>query len=192
MSARQPERRVSRATLILAALAVPGAVAATTIVAKSFAEICREADRIFVGTVADVGSQWKDRAQMQIETAVRFTSVQAVHGTGGGDVTLHFGGGEVDGIREEIAGMPKFETGERLVIFARDGKSISPIVGFRQGYFRVAEGPSGPVVADADGRPVIGVENGALLLGKPEEGVAGALSLDRFIERVYQAIDATR
>jgi hypothetical protein len=171
---------------------LPCAVAATTIVAKSFAEICREADRIFVGTVAQVGSRWKDRDRMEIETLVRFTSVETIRGTDPGDVTLRFGGGEVDGIREEIAGMPKFEVGQRLVIFARDGGSLSPIVGFRQGYFQVAEGRVGPVVADADGRPVTGVEDGALVLGKPEDGAGGALSLESFIAHVRQASDAAR
>jgi hypothetical protein len=186
------ERRLFHGALLLVVLAVPGALLATTIVAKSFAALCREADMIFVGTVAEVGSQWRDRERMEIETLVRFTGVTPVHGIDGGDVTLRFGGGEVDGIREEIAGIPKFLPGRRVVIFAREGKAISPIVGFHQGCFHVVEGPAGSVVQNADGRPVTGVENGALLLGRPEDGVADALSLERFIEHIRRVLDEPR
>lgn len=177
---------------MLLALAMPGGLAATTIVAKSFSEVCREADKIFVGTVAEVASQWKDRGRMQIETLVRFTHVTPVDGTGGDDLTLHFGGGEMEGIREEIAGIPQFEPDQRVVVFARNGMSISPIVGFRQGLFHVVEDKRGPVVTDADHRPVTGIENGELRLGKPEDGVGAALSLEQFLDQVRQNRDAAR
>lgn len=191
MQRLQPDRRLLGAVMLLA-LAVPGRLLATTIVAKSFSDLCREADVIFVGTVAEVTSQWKDRGRMQIETLVRFSHVTPVDGAGGGDVTLRFGGGEVEGIREEIAGMPQFGPDQRVVVFARNGTSISPIVGFRQGLFRVVEGERGLVVADADHRPVIGIENGELRLGKPEDGVGAALSLERFLDQVRLNRDAAR
>jgi hypothetical protein len=185
------DRRLACAVMLLT-LAVPGGLAATTIVAKSFTDLCREADKIFVGTVADVTSQWKDRARMEIETLVRFTNVTPIDGSGGDDVTLRFGGGEMEGIREEIAGIPQFEPGQRVVVFARDGMSINPIVGFRQGLFRVVDDSRGPVVADADRRPVIAIENGDLRLGKPEDGVGTALSLEQFLQRVRETRGASR
>jgi hypothetical protein len=48
------------------------------------------------------------------------------------------------------------------------------------------------VVADADHRPVIGIENGELRLGKPEDGVGAALSLERFLDQVRLNRDAAR
>jgi hypothetical protein len=192
MRRSESERRLVCAAVVLLTLAVPALLAATTIVAKTFGEICREADEIFVGTVAEVSSRWTDRERMEIETLVRFTSVTPIDGVDDGDVTLRFAGGEMEGIREEYAGIPKFEPGHRLVIFARDGKSVSPIVGFRQGWFHVAEGPAGPVIEDVEGRPVTGVKDGELLLGNPEDGVGAALSLESFLEHVRQRRGASR
>jgi hypothetical protein len=118
--------------------------------------------------------------------------VTPVDGTGDGDITLRFGGGEVDGIREEIAGIPQFEPDQRVVVFARDGMSISPIVGFRQGLFRVVEDARGPVVVDADRKPVTAIENGEMRFGKPEDGVGAALSLERFLADIRETRAAAR
>ena len=134
------DRRLAGAVILLT-LATPGWLAATTIVAKSFAELCREADRIFVGTVAEVASQWKDRGRMQIETLVRFTGVTPVDGTGWRRRDAAFrrrrDGGHPRGDRRHAAASSPTSG---VVVFARDGTSISPIVGFRQGLFRVVEG----------------------------------------------------
>ena len=68
--------------------------------------------------------------------------------------------------------MPGFTVGERRIIFARDGRYVSPIVGFDQGALRVVEGQDGPVVvgptgtALSDGTASLGVR-GALRSGTP-------------------------
>jgi hypothetical protein len=114
--------------------------AATVVVAKDFAALCAEADLIFVGTVSKTESRWIDRDKQAIETQVTFEDLTWLRGPAQSSITLHFAGGEVDGLREEIAGVPGFTVGERRIIFARNGRYVSPIVGFDQGALRVVEG----------------------------------------------------
>jgi hypothetical protein len=192
MSRSMSGRRLVRWVLLLGALGLPASSAATTVVPKTLTELCREADMVFVGTVAQVDSRWKDRERMEIETRVIFSDVTPVYGVAGGDVTLRFAGGEVDGIREQIAGMPTFVPGQRLVILAREGMTVSPIVGFHQGCFRVVDGRAGAVVESGDGRPVTGVEQGDLVLGEPEDGLDGAIPLREFVEHIREILGAPR
>ena len=81
-----------------------------------------------------------------------FTDLTWLRGGPQAQIELRFGGGELDGLREEVAGVPQFTVGERRVIFAHAGHFVSPIVGFNQGLFRVVDGADGPVVLDADGQ----------------------------------------
>jgi hypothetical protein len=142
--------------------------------------------------VVEVRSRWKNRDRMEIETAVVFSDVTPVRGAEEGEITLHFAGGEMEGIREEIIGLPRFAPGERVVILARSGTTISPIVGFHQGCFAVVDGPGGPVVRNVDGRPITGVEDGRLRLAAPEAGLDAALPLERFLAVIEQLITAPR
>lgn len=138
------------AALIALAMAAPRA-SATVVVAKDFAALCAEADLIFVGTVTQTDSRWVDREKQAIETEVTFGDLTWLRGPAQSSITLHFAGGEVDGLREAIAGMPAFTVGERRIIFARKGRYVSPIVGFDQGALRVVEGADGPVVVGPNG-----------------------------------------
>lgn len=168
--------------LVLAAL--PAALRATTVVAKSFAQLCEEADLIFVGTVDEVRSEWADRAAMSIETVVRFSEVVPVRGTAADGLELRFAGGEVDGLREEIAGVPRFSVGRRVVLFARRGVHVSPLVGFHQGYFQIESTDAGPVVLTGARQPVLAIEEDRLRLGAPEADLETALPLEEFLDRV--------
>src|SRR5438128_9648992 len=91
---------------------------ATTVLAKSFAALCNEADLVFIGTVSQVTSQWSDPEVKAIETLVTFSNVEPLWGNDASDVTLRFGGGQVGDLHEEVAGMPHFLAGERVLIFA--------------------------------------------------------------------------
>lgn len=157
---------------------------ATSIVSKTLADLCNEADLAFVGTVGEVRSQWTDGQEREIETLVGFTEIDSLRGAGDGSVTLRFGGGQVGDLRQEIGGMPRFAPGQRLVIFARHGRSINPIVGFHQGCLRVVDGPAGPVILSADWRPITGIENGKFVHGDPDAGPGTALTLSGFLETV--------
>lgn len=163
--------------------------AATVVVHKDFAALCRDADLIFVGTVQSVESRWSDAGRTSIETLVTFADLDWLQGDPQSSITLRFAGGAVDGVRMEIAGVPKFAAGERRVIFAYDGTFVSPIVGFDQGAPRVVDGSDGPMVVDngtslraADGA------RGALRLGEPSAG--DPTPLDEYLDRVRDRLGA--
>lgn len=158
-------------------LVAPGR--ATVVVHKDFAALCAEADWIFVGTVLAVQSEWRDRARRAIRTRVTFGELSWLKGGPADRITLRFAGGELDGLREEIAGVPRFAVGERRVLFAHDGAFISPLVGFNQGDFRVVDGPEGAVVLAPDESPPATTGGAAL-----QRGAAPALPLDTFLDRV--------
>jgi hypothetical protein len=192
---RRWRRRVLGAAALAFVALAPGRAAATVVVAKDFAALCAEADLIFVGTVTGRESRWSDPSHQAIETLVTFGDVTWLRGTAQPSVTLHFAGGEVDGLREEIAGVPQFAVGERRVIFARAGRFVSPIVGFDQGALRVVEGSNGPVVSGprsaggADGEDVSG--HGVLRLGTPQPDQSGGppVALDEYLDRVRRQLD---
>lgn len=174
-----------RTVLALAVvIALATRTSATTVIAKSFADLCGEADLVFAGTVTAVAPGWADVAKQAIETRVTFGDLTWLRGGPRPSVTLRFAGGTVDGLSEEIAGVPRFGLGDRVVIFARDGEFISPIVGFHQGLYRVVDGAAGPSVIDAEGHPVTGVSGATLRRGAPDATAAQPLSLDAFLDRV--------
>jgi len=177
-------RGTAAAALVLVALALSASGAsATMVVAKDFTALCNEASFIFVGTVTNTESRWSDASQQAIETLVTFGDLTWLYGAPQPSVTLRFAGGEMDGLREEIAGVPHFALGERRVIFARDGRFVSPLVGFDQGALRVVDGADGPTVIGVE--PPTGAQ-GALRLGVP--GSTAGVPLDTFVERVRQQL----
>jgi hypothetical protein len=155
---------------------VGGEAFATTVVARSFAELCVEADTIFVGTVDDVRSQRVEGSGGSIETLVRFSRLEVLAGVPRAEITLRFSGGEVDGVREEVIGVPRFARGERVVLFVRDRPAVSPVVGFHQGDFRVLAGASGEIVLPGDGATLPAGDGGG--------GAAGGMPLDEFRRRI--------
>lgn len=139
-------RRVGCVAIWAAVLLASFPAHSTVIVEKSFDDLTAEADLIFVGTVTGLRSRWVDEEQSAIETIVTFTVEEALLGDLGKEESLRFSGGEVDGLREQIAGVPRFVVGERVVLFARRARSTSPVVGFHQGCFRVVDGAATAVV----------------------------------------------
>ena len=176
-------RFLAFALALLAAAASAAPAHATTVLAKDFAALCAEADLVFVGTVETVRPRWRDRTRQAIETVVTFAALTWLRGAPRATIELTFGGGEMDGLREEIAGVPRFLPGERRVLFARAGDFVSPLVGFSQGYFRVVDGPEGPSVLDADGRAVTGLAGAARRRGAANDAAA-AVPLATFLDRV--------
>lgn len=169
---------------------VAGRAPATVVVAKDFAALCAESDLIFVGTVTEVASRWRDPSQQAIETLVSFADLTWLRGAPQSSVTLHFAGGTVGDVREEVAGVPRFAVGERRMIFAHEGRFVSPIVGFDQGALRVVDGPDGPLVVGVDGTGASGPPDAALRLGSAPDAVATPVSLDAFLDSVRRELAA--
>jgi hypothetical protein len=188
---RSPTRRGAVLLALIAVLSLPREGFATTVMAKSFESICHDADMVFVGLVSKVESRWAAPEQGTIDTLVTFSHIVPLFGVDDNEVVLRFAGGAIDGMREEIAGMPHFEVGDRVVVFARKGRLVSPIVGFHQGLFRVVEEAGVPVVLNEGRFPVTAVEGKALRVGSAADGASSAMGLDSFLERVRGAL-ATR
>jgi len=135
-------------------LAAPRLASATTVIEKDLDALCAEADRVFVGTVSTVQSQWTDPQQNHIETLVTFAKIEPLFGVDTNEMVLRFSGGRVGDIVEQVEGMPTFQEGERMVIFARDGRYLSPLVGFNQGCLRVEGSGSNATVAFPSYQPI--------------------------------------
>lgn len=175
------------AALLLTAPVPPAR--ATTVIEKDLTDLCNEADLVFVGKVTALQSGWRDPSKRGMETAVTFHVIDRVYGSIGDDVTLRFAGGEADGLREVVAGMPEFKIGEEVLLFASNKPSISPVIGFHQGCFRIVESDGERVVLTADSAPVLGVNGRALFSGKRTDGPQGAVPLDRFLDTVRTRLD---
>lgn len=135
------------------------------------------ADRVFVGTVVDVSVTERAGAPW---TEVRFEVDSLLKGAadGGADeqlslLTLAFLGGSMPGGEVlTVAGMPAFATGERVLAFTYAEPYASPIVGFRQGLWRVTPGG----LRDEDGTLLSIAADGTLESGGDGASMEAVLS----------------
>jgi hypothetical protein len=135
-----------------------GTARATTYVPVTFDALVAEADVIFVGDVVDVRPfVLRTAAGSVIKTRVTFRVADPIYGTTSLVEVFDFLGGEINGVGMVVAGMPTFAVGDHRVVFARRGRSINAIVGFRQGLLDVERDANGVErVRSLDGTPVSG------------------------------------
>lgn len=79
-------------------------------------ELTQTADRIVLGTVTSVTSDWTPGMDF-IWTTVTVATEQNVKGTGPDPVTVKVMGGTADGVTLEVEEAPHFEAGQRVVVF---------------------------------------------------------------------------
>lgn len=147
---------MKRILLVLLILVLPilnGEAWATTFAVKNFAQLVAEADQIFVGTVSALES--RKLPSGTIVTDVRFSNLQVLKGNNtGADIALLVLGGEVDGLRLELPGIPQFQVDARYLVFSRgNGTDMFPVVGGPAGIFRIMPGSpaESAVVVNASG-----------------------------------------
>ena len=136
-----------------------------------FSEISHTADIIFVGTVNDVSCK-RLAGSNNVLTYVTFKQIYLIDRKAHvsedvkDKITLTFGGGRADGAAVSYSGVPKFEIGQRCLIFALyDGRRYTnPLVGGIQGLFRLTTdaqtGKSYPLASGKAG--IISLNNGKL------------------------------
>ena len=148
-------------TCVCALLAVPSSVRATTYETLTFDDLVRQADVIFVGDVVDVHAYaMQVRGRTIVRTRVTFSVSDPIYGTRSLVEVFDFLGGEANGIGIAVEGMPRFNRGDRRVVFARRSPSINPIVGFTQGLLRVTRDSNGvDRVLTSQGFPLARVES---------------------------------
>ena len=165
---------------------------ATTFPAVTFDDLIARADVIFVGDVVDVRPFAVNAPDGQIiETRVTFRVSDAWWGTSSIQEVFDFLGGELNGVGLSVADMPKFNVGDRRVVFARRDHSINPIVGFTQGLLQVTRDASGvDRVLTADGRMLNAPEQIGSSRPTASTNPAAAMRLSDFRDRVRQSLAA--
>ena len=135
--------RVLFAFLLLALPLMMGPARAATFAEKNLAQLVTESEQIFVGTVSSLAS--RKLANGAIVTDIVFASPQVVKGSDtGANVTLLALGGEVDGVRLEIPGLPVFRRDVRYLVFsAGNGRDMFPVVGGPAGMFQLGADVAG-------------------------------------------------
>jgi len=175
-------------------LAAPRA-GATVLTPMDFAEQCKRAERIFVGSVRALESRRNPSAPRYFETLVTFAVEETLVGPSAPEVQLRFSGGVVDGARQAIDGIPEFAVGERYVVLANGpdaAPAVSPIMGFNQGLYRV-ESPAGApraLVRDRLGQPLREAWPAAGI-GRPDalrsDAASDEIELDAFLRAIRAA-----
>jgi len=170
---------------------------ATTVIPPTFEEMTDRADFVFVGKVVGSRAEWRTVGRDRvIFTLVDFETQQVLKGNADKSVTLQFLGGTVDGTTLEVAEAPKFNVGDRVVLFVEgNGVQFCPIVGVFHGKFNVRkdERTGRDIVLMHDGKPLrdvgeIGTGEGAQFAPKRARPSFPAdrepMSVDDFKERI--------
>lgn len=150
------------------------ATQATTVIPPTFDELVNKAEVIFQGAVTDVRSQWVgEGADRRIVSYVTFKVEDTMKGAPGQTYTLRMLGGTVDGETMEVTDSPKFNVGDRDIVFVENnGSQFIPLVGIMHGRFHVQKD-------DQTGREVVTTNERAPLkdvskLGKDERATSAA------------------
>ena len=126
------------------------------------------AELIFVGKVVSSRAEWRNAGTNRvIFTLVEFERQEVLKGEAGASVTLQFLGGTVGDVTLEIAGVPKFKSGDREFLFVEGNQvQFCPLVGVFHGKFGVRKD-------EQSGRDILMRHNGKELRDVAEIG-AGA------------------
>jgi len=187
-----PDHRPIRQRLALSFLLLTmGAATASAIVAvdRDFPELVERAEQIVIGTVTEI--RVDDSLEGGPYTFVTLDELSVLKGDVGATLTLRFFGGASGDTVVRVSDMPRFEPGERVVLFvAGNGEVICPLVGVWQGRFRVGvdAGSGVETVADHAGRPLLGRSGRRLRHADGKRSASGALTLDAFRQLVADEI----
>jgi hypothetical protein len=100
-------------------------------------ELTHDADLVATGRVLEQRSRWDDRGR--IVTDVRIHIDERVKGDAGREVTLRCLGGAIGRLGMRVPGEPRFDDGERVVLFAVHRGAALRALGMSQGVMRIEE-----------------------------------------------------
>lgn len=129
-----------KAPLLALVLAALSPVYGTLVPRLSFEELVGQSAVVVHGRVAAVRVAW-DADHENIWTHYQIALDEALKGSPGRTVEIQEPGGELDGIRMEIIGTPRYELGEEVVVFAALTPAGLRTCGWGQGRFVVAGEP---------------------------------------------------
>ncbi len=158
-----------RYLVLLSALAAP--LAATTVVKMNFAQLSRAAHNVVAGRIIDI-TPGKDPATGYIYSRVTLSVSQAIPATlVGRSYTFNMVGGVMNGKRLHIAGFPKLEQDQKVILFLNNQTKtvFGPTTGLWQGVFFVKQDSASgaETVTDHRGYPIVSIENHRLIRALP-------------------------
>ena len=170
---------------------------ATTVLEKDFSALVQEADTIVVGTVTAIATEQENETPI---TLVTFSDLDILKGDPHQEeLTVQMLGGPApDGMRLQIAGVPEFHLGDRMVVFVVGNETQAvPFVGMWQGVYRVVQdAEAGDTMATHTGRPLTSlpqhqspdglVHDDAPYTVQPQR--KPALSLDTFLDAIEEEV----
>jgi hypothetical protein len=130
--------KIGTSWLVLSAavLLAPRARASVAI-ELTIGDLTREADLVVIGTVSSTRAVWSQdhrriltRVFLQPEALWKGASPPA-------GIVVLLSGGQLDGLAQEVSGVPEVASGERVVLFLRQRGPWFRLVGMAQGLFRV-------------------------------------------------------
>jgi hypothetical protein len=149
--------------------AIVYSASATTVIPPTFDELVGHADVIFQGHVTNVKSELVgEGAQRYIVSYVTFKVEETLKGNPGRSYTIRMLGGTVAGETMAVSDAPKFEVGDKDILFVENnGSQFIPLVGIMHGRFHLRTNKSGQqIVTDSEDEPVKNVAH----LGKMGSG----------------------
>jgi hypothetical protein len=134
-----PLRVLALASVLLAARQT----LASTVLPLELGELSARAESIVVGTVADVTPRF-NAARTLILSDVTVAVEESLAGASVSYLTVTEYGGRVGDLELVVPGLPRFERGDRVVVFVcRDALGLPRTCGASQGRLRVVEGADG-------------------------------------------------
>jgi len=172
-----------------ALLCVAMPATAMTVVERDFADLVARAEQIVVGTVAAIESGEDERGGPI--SFITFSDLTLLKGDVEPPFVLQIHGGMTkEGIFMHVPDLPRFDVGDRAVLFVRgNGRDFCPLVGVWQGRFDVRHDAARgvDVVERADGSIVTGMSNGVVQSAQRRSDSTGrALTLPEFQDLVRE------
>ena len=141
--------------------------------------LTHESSDIVIGKVGEQRAHW-NAAHTMIVTDVTILVDQALKGGVAGTLTLTQVGGEVEGMRYDVEGSPRFTTGEDVLIFVwRDAQGRPQVDGLGQGKFEIRRDPATGERSVQRSLPGLGVGDARSLRAQPTGGRGNARAARR-------------
>lgn len=164
-------------------LLVPATANATIAQAVEFDTKVEHAASIIVGTCVAQRAQW-DPARNWILTYSTFRIEKTLKGMPVQEITIVTPGGTVDGITQEIIGVPRFREGEQHALFVRNSQAGPTVLYLEQGDYKVIEERGERLVQPVVSSAVL-VDTGRGTAVRPEQ----RRSLREFESSIRQSVE---
>jgi hypothetical protein len=182
-------RQILWLALVLCLTTATAPVWASTFVAMPRLQLVEQADSVIVGRVLAVEPYWDSEHGVIVSEAVISVEKELV-GETPEVIRVKTWGGRIGNALIEASGMPKFQEGERqlLFLYTRRGEQVPRVLGYQQGQYRIVEAEDGTEIA----KPA--VEAGVIILGSERRPMSftGDVPLERLEQEIRDLAQRVR